>query len=262
ALRVRGLLLAVSTFAFAVAAQQYLFRQRVLSDGLTAVPFPRGTLFGLDLSSQRTYYYVCLTVMVLALAFVSRLRRSGIGRPTIAVRDNADRAAAYTVGTASTKLRAFAIAGFLAGLGGALLAGALESVPYTERFYLVGDSLALVSIVVIGGIASPIGAVLGALLVVGLPAFFPDNTLVPLFTSSLGLLLLLLYFPGGFVQIAFSARDALLGWAASRVGARPTTRRVATPAMLHRPERPPVAGDAPALEVACVSVHFGGIVAV
>src|SRR5207302_480511 len=118
ALRVRGLLLAVSTFAFAVAAEQYLFRQPVLSDDLPSVPFPRGTLFGLDLSTQRTYYYVCLAALVLAFAFVSRLRRSGIGRTTIAVRDNADSAAAYTVGTASSKLRAFAVAGFLAGLGG------------------------------------------------------------------------------------------------------------------------------------------------
>jgi ABC-type branched-subunit amino acid transport system ATPase component/ABC-type branched-subunit amino acid transport system permease subunit len=262
ALRVRGLLLAVSTFAFAVAAQQYLFRQKVLSDGLTSVPFPRGTLFGLDLSSQRTYYYVCLAVMVLALAFVSRLRRSGIGRTTIAVRDNADRAAAYTVGTASTKLRAFAIAGFLAGLGGALLSGALESVPYTEQYFVVAASLSLVALVVIGGIASPMGAVLGSLWVIGLPAFFPENDLVPLLTSSLGLLILLLYFPGGFIQIAYSARDALFGWAASRVEAPPTPRVVSPPAVLRRAVRPPVVDDVAALAVAGVTVRFGGIVAV
>ena len=77
ALRVRGLLLAVSTFAFSVAASQYLFRQPVLSDDLTTVPFPRGSLFGLDLSSQRTYYYVCLAVLVVAFVVVSRLRRVG-----------------------------------------------------------------------------------------------------------------------------------------------------------------------------------------
>jgi ABC-type branched-subunit amino acid transport system ATPase component/ABC-type branched-subunit amino acid transport system permease subunit len=262
ALRVRGLLLAVSTFAFAVAAQQYLFRQPVLSDRLTAVPFPRGALFGLDLSSQRTYYYVCLAVLVLAIALVSRLRRSGIGRTTIAVRDNSDRAAAYTVGIAGTKLRAFAIAGFLAGLGGALLAGALESVPYTEGYFVVASSLSLVALVVIGGIASPMGAVLGSLWVVGLPAFFPENDLVPLLTSSLGLLILLLYFPGGFMQIAYSARDALFSWAASRIEAPTTPRVVSPPAMLQRSLRPPITDEVPALDVRGITVHFGGIVAV
>jgi ABC-type branched-subunit amino acid transport system ATPase component/ABC-type branched-subunit amino acid transport system permease subunit len=262
ALRVRGLLLAVSTFAFAVAAQQYLFRQPVLSDNLSSVPFNRGTLFGLDLEPQRTYYYVCLAALVVALALVSRLRTSGIGRTTIAVRDNADSAAAYTVGVASSKLRAFALAGFLAGLGGAFLAGAVETVPYTERYFLVADSLSLVALVVIGGIGSPIGAVLGALWVVGLPAFFPDNNLVPLFTSSVGLLLLLLYFPGGLAQIAYSIRDGLFGWAARRVEAPPTTRSVATPPVLQRPVRAPLDDGVAALDVSGVSVRFGGIVAV
>ena len=97
--------------------------------------------------------------------------------------------------SASSKLRAFAIAGFIAGFGGALLAGAVEAVPFTERYFLVADSLALVALVVIGGIASPMGAVLGSLWIVGLPAFFPDNTLVPLLTSSLGLLILLALLP-------------------------------------------------------------------
>jgi ABC-type branched-subunit amino acid transport system ATPase component/ABC-type branched-subunit amino acid transport system permease subunit len=257
ALRIRGLLLAVSTFAFAVTAQQYLYRQEILSGGATSlVSFPRGSLLGLDLSSQRTYYWVVLAVLVVAVVVVSHLRRTGIGRTTLAVRDNADNAASYTIPTSSTKLRAFAIAGGLAGLGGALLAGAIESVPFTERYFLVNDSLQLVSIVVIGGIASPMGAVLGALWVVGLPAIFPDNDLVPLLTSSIGLLVLLLYFPGGLIQIAYTARDAFLAWAARHKV--PTERRLGAPP-LHRPARPPTELGVPALEVLHVRVRFGGI---
>lgn len=263
ALRVQGLLLAVTTFAFAVAAQHYLYRQPLLSGGFTtSVPFRRGSLFGLDLSSQRTYYYLVLAVLVVAVVFVSRLRRSGIGRTTIAVRDNADSAAAYTISAATTKLRAFAIAGGLAGLGGALLAGVLENIPYAERYFLVGDSLLLIAIVVIGGIVSPMGAVIGALWVVGLPSIFPDNDLIPLLTSNLGLLLLLLYFPGGFVQVAYAVRDAILGWAARRVEDVPTTRTVATPRALVQSTRPPTPPGVAALEVSDIEVRFGGIAAV
>lgn len=263
ALRVQGLLLAVTTFAFAVAAQHYLYRQPLLSGGFTtSVPFPRGSLFGLDLSKQRTYYYVVLAVLVVVLVFVSRLRRSGIGRTTIAVRDNADTAAAYTVGAATTKLRAFAIAGGIAGLGGGLLAGALQNVPFADRYFLVGDSLLLVSIVVIGGIVSPMGAVIGALWVVGLPSIFPENELIPLLTSNLGLLLLLLYFPGGFVQVAYAVRDALMTWAARRVEDIPTARTVATPRALEPAARPAVPEGVAALDVSDIQVHFGGIAAV
>lgn len=262
-LRVRGLLLAVVTFVFAVTAQQYLYRQPLLSGGSASlVSFPRGKLLGIDLSEQRAYYWFVLGVLVVAVALVSRLRRSGIGRTTIAVRDNADSAAAYTVGPTATKLRAFAIAGGLAGLGGALIAGAVESVPFMERYFLVDDSLKLVAIVVIGGIGAPMGAVIGAVWVIGMPAFFPDNELVPLITSSVGLLLLLLYFPGGFVQIAFAARDGLLAWASSKRAPVPTERRVATPAMLQRAARPALAAGVPALEVVDLTVRFGGNVAV
>jgi ABC-type branched-subunit amino acid transport system ATPase component/ABC-type branched-subunit amino acid transport system permease subunit len=262
-LRVRGLMLAVTTFVFGVTASVYFYRQPLLSGGsASTVSFLRGKVFGIDLSSQRAYYWFVLVVLVIAVAFVSRLRKSGIGRTTIAVRDNADSASAYTVRSATTKLRAFALAGGLAGLGGAMIAGAVEAVPFTERYFLVDDSLKLVSIVVIGGIASPMGAVLGSLWVIGMPAFFPDNALVPLLTSSVGLLVLLLYFPGGFVQIAYNARDGLLGWASSKRAPAPTERRVTTPPMLQRPERPPVADGIAALEVADLTVRFGGNIAV
>ena len=263
ALRVRGLMLAVTTIAFALAAQLYLYHQPVLGGDTGTTPaFPRGRLFGLDLSSQRTYYYVVLGVLVVAVVFVGGLRRTGIGRTTIAVRDNADSASAYTVSGASTKLRAFAMAGGLAGLGGALLAGALESVPVTERYFLAQDSLLLVSIAVIGGISSPMGAVLGALWVVGLPTFFADNDVVPLLVSSVGLLVLLLYFPGGLIQIAYTARGALLAWAEKHVKHVPTTRRVATPSILTRANPPQAPDGIAALEVSDVHVRFGGIVAV
>ena len=262
-LRVRGLLLAVVTFVFAVAAQQYLYRQPILSGGAASlVSFPRGRLLGISLDDQRAYYWFVLGVLTVGVAFVGRLRKSGIGRTTIAVRDNADTAAAYTVGATATKIRAFAVAGGLAGLGGALIAGAVESIPFTERYFLVGDSLRLVAIVVIGGIASPIGAVLGSVWVIGMPAFFPDNQLVPLLTSSIGLLVLLLYFPGGFVQIAYSFRDGLLAWASARRPPAPTARTVAVPTSLTRAERPPLADGVPALEVVDLTVRFGGNVAV
>jgi ABC-type branched-subunit amino acid transport system ATPase component/branched-subunit amino acid ABC-type transport system permease component len=263
ALRVRGLLLAVSTFAFAVAAQQYLYRRPVLSDNNSiSVPLPRGTLFGLDLSSQRTYYYVTLVALLIVLGLVARLRRSGVGRSTIAVRDNSDTAAAYTVSPSFVKLRAFALAGGIAAFGGALLGALVTNVPLQDRFFTVESSLSLVSIAVIGGLGSVVGPVLGSLWVIGLPAFFPDNALVPLFVSSIGLLILLLYFPGGLVQIVYSARNFLLGWAEKRLPAEPVKTVHAPPSAVTRTARPSLALDGPALEVERMSVRFGGLVAV
>ena len=94
---------------------------------------------------------------------------------TIAVRDNPDTAAAYTVSNTRTKLQAFALAGGLAALGGALLAGATSSRVPSDRYFTVADSLLVVSIVVIGGLGSVAGTVLGAMWVIGLPAVLPGQ---------------------------------------------------------------------------------------
>jgi ABC-type branched-subunit amino acid transport system ATPase component/ABC-type branched-subunit amino acid transport system permease subunit len=265
ALRVRGLMLAVSTFAFGVAAAQYLYRRPVLSDGSSAsVALPRGTLGPLDLADQRTYYYVVLAVLVAAIGLVARLRRSGVGRTTVAVRDNPDSAAAATVSPTRSKLTAFALSGALASLGGSLLAGAISNVPLTQRFFQVDDSLQLVAIVVIGGLGSVVGPVLGALWVVGIPSFFPQNDVLPLFASSIGLLVLLLYLPGGLVQVPHALRGLVVRAAERRLGEAPAkapaTGAAAAP---HEPaERDVDPTGALPLVAHDVVVRFGGNVAV
>jgi ABC-type branched-subunit amino acid transport system ATPase component len=242
---------------------------------------------------------VVLCVLALVVAVLAHLRRTGVGRSTIAVRENPDAAAAYTVGPAGRKLVAFALAGGLAGLGGIMLAGAIGNVPLTERFFQVEDSLAVVSMAVIGGLGSVAGALVGALWVVGLPAFFPDNSAVPFLVSGVGLLVLLLYLPGGLVQLGARARDAVLSRPGSRVtrsgadvsaadviGAAPGTdadvieaassmgahaiaasgderRPRGDRSVLRRRDDPTEARDesAPVLSATGMSVHFGGNVA-
>ena len=258
ALRVRGLLLAVTTFAFAVAARSWVYRLDVFSGGsATAASFRRGELFGLDLRDQRTYYYVVLAVLVLVVALLGRLRRSGVGRVTIAVRDNPDTAASYTVRPSVAKLRAFALSGFIAGLGGGLLAGSTQQISFADSPFFVETSLLLVAMVVIGGMSSTAGAVIGAIWVIGLPALFPDSELIPLLSSSLGLLVLLLYFPGGFVQVAYNARAALYRWLEAKLPPLEKSA-VVPPAAIGSSNRPPVELDV-VLRATDIRVSFGGV---
>jgi ABC-type branched-subunit amino acid transport system ATPase component/ABC-type branched-subunit amino acid transport system permease subunit len=258
ALRVRGLLLAVSTFAFALAASSWFFRLNILTGGASSsVPFPRGKILGLDIDDQRTYYYVVLAVLAVTMAMLGRIRRSGVGRVTLAVRDNARSAASYTVRPTTAKLRAFALSGWIAGLGGALLAGASQQFQFAGTEFGVNSSLSLVAMVVIGGMGSIAGAVIGALWVIGLPTLTPGNEIVPLLTSSLGLLVLLLYFPGGFVQVAYKARGAL--YQRLERNLPPVTKTVsAQPARIGRSEKAPVELGV-VLRANDVTVRFGGL---
>jgi ABC-type branched-subunit amino acid transport system ATPase component/ABC-type branched-subunit amino acid transport system permease subunit len=258
ALRVRGLFLAVTTLAFAVAARGYIFTHEVfLGDG-SVVFLPRGEWLGIDFSSQRAYYYVCLLVLLVTVLVVARLRASGIGRSIIAVRDNEAAAASFTVPPALSKLTAFAVAGGIAALAGALLGGL--RVQFGADAFSPDESLRVVAMTVIGGLGSVGGAVLGAVYVIGLPALFDNNATVGLVTSGIGLLVLLLYLPGGLAQLVFRGRDALFAIVERRLDAGAPAaalvgvqqRPLPTPA---RSERDPAV---PALRAEDISIRFGG----
>ena len=267
ALRVRGLLLAISTLAFAIAAQVYLFNRPFFTAGFSTVQIPRVDIGPLELTHKnRAYYYFVLIVLVVVLLLVAHLKRTGIGRMIVGVRENELAAAAMTVSPARAKLIAFAVGGFIAGLGGVLLGAVNLTFGPSERFFLVDDSIRLISIAVIGGLGSLSGAVVGALWVVGLPSFWPQNELVPLFTSSIGLLLILLYIPGGFVQIGYYVRDSLLRLVEKRLGPVEQTKTVTVPpaslqraAMLEPATRN---ADGSVLATQHLTVRFGGLIAV
>lgn len=256
ALRVRGLYLAVTTLAFAVAARSWVFTHDLFLGGNTVVFLPRGEWVGIDFASPRAYYYLCLTALVACVVMLSRLRVSGIGRSIIAVRDNATAAASFTLSPAMAKLTAFALAGALASLAGALL-GSLR-LQFGAEAFPPEESLRIVAMTVIGGLGSVGGAILGAIYVIGLPALFNNNPTVSLATSGIGLLVLLLYLPGGLAQVVYRGRDALLGWVQQRGPATPLPARPVFAAGRHVREgsgRPP---EVPAILVRDVSVQFGG----
>ncbi|HEY2429360.1 MAG TPA: branched-chain amino acid ABC transporter permease/ATP-binding protein [Acidimicrobiales bacterium] len=266
ALRVRGLLLAASTLAFAIAAVDYIFSRPIFSQDGTTAQLPRSSIGPVDLNlNNRAYYYGTLLVLVVVLAVLGRLRRSGVGRTIIGVRENEDGAAALTVSPRKAKLTAHALGGFIAGLGGGVLGGLVVTIGFTERFFRVDDSLALVSMAVIGGLGSLAGAVIGALWVIGLPAFWPQNTVVPLLTSSIGLLIILLYIPGGFTQIGYWVRDELLRFVEKRLPPPPPKASAEPPASLTRPVAAgpaPTNADGTVLAAHGLTVAFSGLVAV
>ena len=261
ALRVRGVFLAVTTLAFAVAASNWAFSLDRLTGGQGVLILPRAELFGVfDLSPERNYYYLCLAVTVLCAVMVGHLRTTGIGRTLIAVRDNENASSSFAVSPTISKLTAFALGGGLAALAGGLLAG-LDIQVGTTTF---GPQLSLqiVAMVVIGGLGSVPGAILGAVYVVGLPALWGDSPTVALLSSGIGLLILLLYLPGGLIEVVHRTRDALLGLAARRLPLAPAVEPVGV-AVRELPARPGANIDvndpsSPALAATDISVRFGG----
>jgi branched-chain amino acid transport system permease protein len=162
------------------------------------------------------FYFVCLTFLLLSLAMAKSLRRNRSGRIFLSVRDNTRVAQAYGVNPQTTRIAAFALSGFLAGLAGALLA--YQETVFSPGGFTPEKSIELFVMAVIGGVGSLAGAVLGAVYVVGLPLIpgLRDIKFVELLTSGLGLLFLLLFLPGGLAEGLYRIRDGILRKVAAR----------------------------------------------
>ena len=288
ALRVRGLFLAVTTLAFAVASATWLFQQDFFTGG-TSFPRPAhkpvldlGPIHVDFAASRRNYYFLCLASLAVVAAVVARLRRTGIGRSWIAVRDNEEMAAASTVSPTRMKLAAFGVAGGIAAYSGGLLVTLVPSLQ-PDSLFRASESIVVVATAIIGGLGSVAGPILGALWIRGIPQIIPEelDDLVRLLTSSIGLLVLLMYFPGGLLQIVYSIRDKLLERADRKMAEREVTAAGGSVAVEEGPEAPEAAQEpgrprplvtgptvaaadssGPALQTQDVSVRFGGNTAV
>ena len=213
ALRIRGLFLAVTTLAFALVTQKWLLGQSWLVGPGVIAPRPYWGPF--DFVSQRAYYYLALGCLLFAVLICRNVLRSGTGRNLLAARDNEAQGAAFTVPIVRTKLTAFALSGFLAAFAGAVYGHGVG--PFQVGSFPVADSLRLVSMTIIGGLASIPGTIVGAFIVVGIDRLV-DVAYLRLLSTSIGLLLLLMYLPGGLGQVIYAARDRLLVWIARREG--------------------------------------------
>ena len=151
------------------------------------VPVPEALFsHGWSLAAEGSYYTICLIALGVVLIGVALLQRSRLGRSMIAVRDNERAAASLGISPTRVKLTAFGIGGWIAGLAGGLLVGLLTAAAPGD--FPATESLRVISIVVIGGLSSVGGAVLGAFFVVGLPELFNNSVQIGLLTSGAGML--------------------------------------------------------------------------
>lgn len=179
ALRLRGLYLAIVTIGLVFIGQWIFVNVTWISGGPggESLPVPKfgylnfasGERMGSILFDRnKLYYYLALILLALGMAFVYNFGRSRAGLSMYAVRDREVAAAVMGVDVSRTKVKAFVIASALAGVGGALYGSFLSFVEPTQ--WDLGLSIQYVVVIVVGGMGSVWGPVLGALFVVGLPA--------------------------------------------------------------------------------------------
>lgn len=212
ALRIRGLYLAVTTFALAVVLPVALFDRNSLGRILPVGVVRRPKLLFIDFADDRSFYYLMLLALLATLAAARALRRGRTGRVLVGLRDDEAGAQALSIDPARARLSAFALSGFVAGMAGALLVHQARGIgeQFAQQFN-VGLSLQVFIMTVVGGVSALAGPVLGALYFLGVPKLLESRPeIAAVITQGISPILVLLFLPGGLVQGLVGARDAVL----------------------------------------------------
>ena len=164
----RGDYLAIVTLGFGEIARLLVLNLRDYTGGPGGViNIPAPILFGMDLGNPRDILYIAMAFGLIVTFFTVRLRDSRLGRAWIAMREDEDVAQAMGINLVAIKLLAFASGAAIAGMAGALYATRQVNI-FPDNFAL-DVSINVLSLIIIGGIGSLEGVVLGAIVLIGLP---------------------------------------------------------------------------------------------
>jgi branched-chain amino acid transport system permease protein len=201
-LRLRGDYLAIVTLGFGEIIRLILENWNDFSFGPSGIAnIPRPGFFGLDLSLQQNIIYVYFLMVGLALFtifVVRRLQDSRLGRAWIALREDEVACQAMGIDKTKTKLSAFALGATWAGMGGVVFAAKTTFI--NPASFTIWESIIILCIVVLGGMGSILGVILGALVLILLPEYLRAFSEYRMLLFGATLVIMMVFRPGGIVS--------------------------------------------------------------
>ena len=250
-LRLRGHYLALATLGFGEIVRIILFNWREVThgmDGISAIPAP--SLGFVVLDNDWKFYYLAAAVLGLALAASQRLQGSKFGRELAAIRDAELAARTCGVNVTRLKILAFGLSAVLAGFAGSLYAHLVGFIsPDAFGFEVTASTL---SMVLVGGIGTSLGPVLGSAILTALPEVLRASKAYYMLLYGVGIAALVIFLPHGLLGL-FSRRRAPKSVASH-------SRRPLQSDDLKL--RPATAVAGPILAASGLTCRFGGLVAV
>ncbi|MCL2338171.1 MAG: branched-chain amino acid ABC transporter permease [Firmicutes bacterium] len=202
-LRLRGHYLGMATLAIGLLIQQILNGWVSVTGGTDGMMVHSPILFGITLG--KNYYYFLIVCALATYLFCRGLKRSKVGLAMRTVREEEMGAKALGINVTKYKVMAFAISSTLAGLAGIMYAH-LNSFLNPDVFSL-NTSIQILTMVIIGGLGSNRGAVMGAVLMSIVPELFQQYQGYHLLIYGVMLLLFLIFLPNGLVSIRLKRKD-------------------------------------------------------
>lgn len=222
AVRLRGHYLAIASLAFAVITYQILVNWISLTQGPLGIygiapppPLAVRGLLAIDFSNLANLFYLIASFAILIYVLLDQLLRSPIGQTLTAIREDEISAASLGVNGKRWKVFAFAISSAVAGAAGCFYASFVGTL--VPDAFNITESFSILAMVIVGGMGTLIGPVLGAVLLTVLPEVLRDFGDLRLIVYGVAITLVVLFMPGGMVQAAKFAMERYgRRWLASR----------------------------------------------
>jgi branched-chain amino acid transport system permease protein len=221
ALRVQRVYLSLATLALTEVMTCIFIHWTSVTMGTDGIPVKPPTLFGWRLGDDRAVFFVIFAVAILCHLILRRILVSGTGRAFVAIRENEIMARANGINIARTKALAFALSAFFAGIGGSLFA--LTTGFISPNGFGMFQVILQFSMVMIGGLGSISGSLLGAAVLTVLPEAMREFEAFQEMLYGAALVLFVMFMPEGIIGF-FKSR----GWLSAEVLA-PSWRRFAVP---------------------------------
>jgi len=201
-LRLRGDYLAIVTLGFGEIIRLILENWNEFSFGPSGIAnIPRPSLFSIQLSLHNAtiyLYYLMILLVLFTIFVVNRLQDSRIGRAWIALREDEVACEAMGVDRRKTKLTAFALGATWAGMAGVIFAAKTTFI--NPASFTIWESIIILCIVVLGGMGSIIGVIVGALILILLPEYLRAFSEYRMLIFGGMLVLMMVFRPGGIVS--------------------------------------------------------------
>lgn len=195
AIRMRDIYLALVTFSFAEVLRWIFLNSDALTGGSSGLRIPPASLGGVQLTTDVQVYYLIISVMVLSVYAARNLARSRFGRAFFSIKNSEPAATACGINLVRYKTLAFAVSAFYAGIAGGLY-GVLVGYIHPESLQFL-QTIMYLSMVVVGGVGTLAGPVIGACLLGLLPEFLRGATYLQEMLLGLLLMAIVMFMPLG-----------------------------------------------------------------
>lgn len=166
-LRVKGLYLCIATLAAQFIFEFIFIHWESATNGVRGINIPAPSIGSFQFNTEKSYYFINLIVVVIAVLFAVNLFRTRVGRAFVAIRDRDLAAEIMGISLFKYKLISFAISSFYAGIAGALWVGFMRIV--TPEHFPLHLSIQYLAMIIIGGMGSIIGSIFGAIFIILMP---------------------------------------------------------------------------------------------